>query len=112
MKLLFIFFLSLTLTDLYSQDSLIQNIPGTNFSFKMKLLPGGEFKVGDKTNVQLDPIYFSIHEVTFDEFNCFRERDQDNDESANAALPYKADAVTRPTPQYVNLTSPVAHTKG
>lgn len=104
MKLLFIFFLSLSLTDLNSQDSLIQNIPGTNFGFKMKLLPGGEFKVGDKTNVLLDAIYIGIHEVTFDEFNCFRERDQDNDESANVAAPYKADAVSRPTPQYVNLT--------
>ena len=81
MKLLYIFFLSLTLTDLYPQDSLIQNIPGTTFGFKMKLLPGGEFKVGDKINVLLDPIYIGIHEVTFDEFNCFRERDQDNDES-------------------------------
>ncbi|MBK8279677.1 MAG: hypothetical protein IPK94_05990 [Saprospiraceae bacterium] len=32
------------------------------------------------------------------------EREQDKDESTNPAITYKADAVTRPTPQYVNLT--------
>ncbi|MEP7267492.1 MAG: SUMF1/EgtB/PvdO family nonheme iron enzyme [Saprospiraceae bacterium] len=81
-----------------------QNIPGTAFSFKMMSIPAGEFKAGNKVNVKLDAFYMGAYEVTFDEFNCFNEREQDKDESANTTISYKADAVTRPTPQYVNLT--------
>lgn len=47
--------------------------------------------------VSLDSFYIGIYEVTFDEFNCFKEREQDKDESTNPAITYKADAVTRPT---------------
>ena len=46
---------------------------------------------------------YGIYDI--DEFNCFREREQDNDQSTNTSQSYiKQDAVTRPTPQYVNLT--------
>lgn len=86
-------------------DELTQTIPGTPFSFKMKPIPGGTLTLGpSKIMVSLDSFYIGIYEVTFDEFNCFKEREQDKDESTNPAITYKADAVTRPTPQYVNLT--------
>jgi formylglycine-generating enzyme required for sulfatase activity len=71
----------------------------------MKSIPAGTIEMGpNKTKVTLDAFYIGVYEVTFDEFNCFREREQDNDQSENPSVVYKADAVTRPTPQYVNLT--------
>ncbi|MEO5581689.1 MAG: SUMF1/EgtB/PvdO family nonheme iron enzyme [Saprospiraceae bacterium] len=82
-----------------------QQIPGTAFAFKMKPIPTGTVEMGpNKTKVTLDAFYMAAFEVTFDEFNCFKEREQDNDKSDNPSVTYKADAVTRPTPQYVNLT--------
>ncbi len=91
---------------IHAQDTLMtQSITGTPFSFKMKMIPSGSYKMGPNgTVVSLDAFYMGIYEVTFDEFNCFREREQDNDQSTNTSQSYKADAVTRPTPQYVNLT--------
>ena len=88
------------------QDQQIeQNIPGTPILFKMILAPSGTAELGpQKIKVSLDSFYIGMYEVTFDEFNSFRERDQDNDQSSNPAIAYKADAVTRPTSQYVNLT--------
>ena len=82
-----------------------QNIPGTPIQFKLILAPAGMAELGpQKVKVSLDAFYIGVYEVTFDEFNSFRERDQDNDQSSNPAITYKADAVTRPTSQYVNLT--------
>lgn len=101
-SILFLSFIAFVLNA--QQEVLDQHIPGTKFSFKMKLLPAGECMLAGKVNVKLDALYMGVHEVTFDEFNCFRERDQDNDETTNAVSGYKADAVSRPTPQYVNLT--------
>lgn len=88
------------------QDQQIeQNIPGTPITFKLILAPAGTAELGpQKIKVDLDSFYIGMYEVTFDEFNSFRERDQDNDQSSNPAIAYKADAVTRPTSQYVNLT--------
>ena len=86
-------------------DEYTQSIPGTSFSFKMKPVPAGSIVLGpNNTKVNLDAFYIGAYEVTFDEFNCFREREQDNDSTSHPAMSYKADAVTRPTPQYVNLT--------
>lgn len=96
-------FISISYT--FSQnDVLDQKIPGTKYSFKMKLIPAGDISVGNKSKVVLDAFYMGIHEVTFDEFNCFRDKEDDSDASTNSTITYKADAVTRPTPQYVNLT--------
>jgi len=97
---------SLSFMHVHAQDDLfIERISGTPYSFKMKLIPAGIVELGDrKVKADLDSYYMGIHEVTFDEFNCFKERDQDNDSSINVAMGYKADAVTRPTPQYVNLS--------
>lgn len=86
-------------------EEFVQPIPGTTFSFKMKSIQGGTVELGPtKTKVSLDAFFIGAYEVTFDEFNCFRERDQDNDSTTQSVNTYKADAVTRPTPQYVNLT--------
>jgi len=87
------------------EDTFVERISGTPFSFKMKLIPAGVAELGDrKVKAELDAYYIGTHEVTFDEFNCFKEREQDNDSSGQATSAYKADAVTRPTPQYVNLS--------
>ena len=86
-------------------DELTQLIPGTSFSFKMKSIPSGTVELGpQKAKISLDSFYIGIYEVTYDEFNCFRERDQDADKTEHPTIQYKAEAVTRPTPQYVNLT--------
>ncbi len=86
-------------------DVYTQAIPGTLFSFKIKSIPAGVLTMGThQTTVQIDSFYIGIYEVTFDEFNCFKERDQDADKTEHPTNLYKADAITRPTPQYVNLT--------
>jgi len=56
-------------------DEYTQSIPGTTFSFKMKPIPAGTIALGpNNIKVNLDAFYIGAYEVTFDEFNCFRER--------------------------------------
>lgn len=85
-------------------------VPGSTVTFKMTPIPGGSFKWGSpeteagrmqdegpQKTVTLSPFWMSVHEVTYDEFLVFF-----NDE--NLARNSDADAVTRPTPQYIDLS--------
>jgi formylglycine-generating enzyme required for sulfatase activity len=61
-------------------------IPGTRLKFDLVAVPGGKTKIGDETlkEVQLKPFQMAVREVTWAEFNRFRNG---ND----------VDAVTRPS---------------
>ncbi|MEK7257714.1 MAG: SUMF1/EgtB/PvdO family nonheme iron enzyme, partial [Bacteroidota bacterium] len=83
-------------------------IPGSSVSFKMALVPGGKFQMGSpetiQRQVQVDSFWMGIHEVRYDEFIIFYHRERDSDASQNPAAKFSADAVTRPTPQYIDYT--------
>ncbi|RZK49923.1 MAG: formylglycine-generating enzyme family protein [Pedobacter sp.] len=112
---LFYFFFILLSSNINAQINPIitdQTIPGTSISFKMVAIPKGEFKMGSNTgesdeipirNVQLDAFFMSQTEVTWDLYELFLYKDY---EVAQSKLPIspKADAVTRPTKPYLDMT--------
>ncbi|MFN8354507.1 MAG: SUMF1/EgtB/PvdO family nonheme iron enzyme [Spirosomataceae bacterium] len=73
-----------------------QAVPGTTTKIQMVGIPAGEFMMGGKVKVQVEPFWMSATEITHDQFEAFRFEDKDA-----APLP---DAVTRPTAQYIDLT--------
>jgi formylglycine-generating enzyme required for sulfatase activity len=79
------------------------NIPGTKVEFTMANLEGGTFKMGEGgQKVTISPFAIATHEVTHDAYRLFARRDNDSDEST--AEDYSADAVTRPSPPYLDFT--------
>lgn len=88
----------------------LQTIPGSAVQFKMVPIPGSTFAMGSPTQdkaaqpgegpqhtVRISPFWMGAHEVTHDEFDLFF---RDEGTSQNS----KADAVTRPSPQYIDLS--------
>jgi formylglycine-generating enzyme required for sulfatase activity len=87
-----------------------QSMPGSNLSFKMLPIPAGKFLLGsavsDKNreaaeqpqkNIQLSAFWMSAFEVTRDEFDVFLK---DETTSLNTDV----DAITRPSPQYIDFS--------
>jgi formylglycine-generating enzyme required for sulfatase activity len=85
-------------------------IPNSSVSFKMLPIPAGTFLMGSsdkekhhKTNegaqqkVAVAAFWMAEHEVTYDEFLLFFG-------DANTSVNSTVDAVTRPTPQYIDLS--------
>jgi len=85
-------------------------IPSSTVKFKMLPIAGGNYKLGSAANekgrrpdegpqhtISIAPFWMSEHEVTYDEFLLFF-----NDE--NTSRNSDVDAVTRPTPQYIDLS--------
>lgn len=92
---------------------LTERIPGSKVSFQLALVPAGTFTIGSAdgpTNeqpprqVQLDSFWMGTTEVGYDEFIIFYQKQYDSDSTANPAQTYKADAISRPTPQYIDYT--------
>lgn len=105
-----------TSIQLQAQDTstYVQNIPGTAVSFKMALIPGGTFTMGsteDAANreedegpqlkVKIDSFWMGVHELSFQEYYIFREKNLDK---APEGGEWDADAVTRPSPPYEDPT--------
>lgn len=99
-----------------AQETYLEKIPGTEFTITMVKVPAGAFQMGSPTDedgrednesqsasISMPAFYMSVYEVTFDQFLPFREKDFDTDSSALDAN-YKADAITRPTPPYLDFT--------
>ncbi len=90
-------------------------IPGTPVSFKLALLPGGNFEMGSAAKepgheadegvhvVTLDSFWLGVCEVTWDEFYCFQFRQMDSDSSLSSTG-FQADAIARPSPPYYDFT--------
>lgn len=82
-------------------------IPGSNHSIKMIGLQGGSFTMGSNTSlnqhekptrqVQVSPFSIGVYEITHDQFDVFFKDEETSQGS-------KADAITRPTPQYIDLS--------
>ena len=87
-----------------------QTIPGSSLKFKMVPIKGGSFKMGSPENetgrdedegpqkvFSISPFWMAAVEVTHDEFDIFFK---DVNTSQNSGT----DAITRPSPQYVDLS--------
>lgn len=101
---------------LWAQEGYTEEIPGTGFSISMVKIPGGTFRLGAAEGEQSEPIempafYMSAHEITFDQYLPFREKDFDADTSA-WMKDYKADAITRPSPPYLDFTEGMGNRGG
>lgn len=96
--------------DIKSFSTYTQNIPGSNLSFKMMPIPAGKFKIGANGNtknknedeepskeIELSAFWMGAYEVTRDELDVFL-KDEATSQNVNV------DAITRPSPQYVDLT--------
>jgi len=116
LKSAILFSFVLAATSLFAQNanspfvSYEQAIPGSNQKFKMQPIPAGAFIMGSPANeikrdadegpqkkLQLDAFWMGAYEVTRDQFDVFLKDDQT---SMNSDM----DAITRPSPQYVDLS--------
>jgi len=95
---------------------LVDTIPGTNVIFRLVYIPAGEFVMGSpesephrdedegpQRKVQVDAFWMGVFEVTYDEYEIFREKDRDANISKTNP-DYQVDAVTRPSPPYEDPT--------
>lgn len=74
-------------------------LPGPAPAIAMQSVPGGSFAMGDagKKTVSVSDFWIGVYEITHDQFNVFFK-----DESLSQGS--KVDVVTRPTPQYIDLS--------
>ncbi|MDB5351052.1 MAG: hypothetical protein JWN86_2299 [Planctomycetota bacterium] len=104
-------------------------IPGTDMKFDMVPIPGGEFTLGSPASepkrsedegperkVTIKPFWMAKHEVTWDEYDQFafsidikKKVRASVDLDAQPPTEKAADAVTRPTPPYADMTFGLGH---
>ena len=125
-KLNFPFFLILSLLgttmSLVAQEAatldsnqITQIIPSTPVSFELALIPGGKYLMGSpegetdreadegpQFEVQVDSFYIGVHEVTFEAYNIFREKELDI--APKGREDWDVDAFARPSPPYEDPT--------
>jgi formylglycine-generating enzyme required for sulfatase activity len=107
----------------------VEPIPGTDLKFEMIPIPGGRFTMGSppgeakrsedegpQVKVEIAPFWMGKHEVTWDEFDQFaysldlKKKQREAVDLANQPETEKAaDAVTRPTPPYADMTFGLGH---
>lgn len=93
-----------------STQPMMLTIPGSTLQYKMVAIPGGSFIMGSPStqkgrkpdegpskNMTISPFWMGAYEVTHDQFGIFFKDDGLSQGS-------KTDAVTRPTPQYIDLS--------
>ncbi|WP_268033269.1 formylglycine-generating enzyme family protein [Algoriphagus sp. PAP.12] len=89
-----------------------QKIPGSQVTFDMTPIPGGTFKMGSENgdsdekpshSVKIDPFWMGTHEVTWDAFEMFLDK---NYELAISEGPIGdiVDGLTRPSIPYLDMT--------
>ena len=104
-KIAFLFalaFFSVQLIAQKAQERITQKISGTKLSFELSAIPGGAFTWNEK-DIAIDEFYCATTEMTHDIFVIFRRAELDSDKSSSSRN-YKADAITRPSPPYEDLT--------
>ncbi len=97
--------------DVASFKSYEQVVPGANIKFNMVPVTGGSFMMGSNADekgrksdegpakqISISSFWMGAYEVTYDEYDAFFK-----DESFTRSTPV-ADAVTRPSPPYIDLT--------
>jgi len=93
-----------------------QKIPDSMMSFEMRGLPGGTFLMGSPESepgrapdegpqhpVKIAPFWMGVHEVTWNEFDLYWQNESLIEFGKDSEAP-AADALTRPTPPYVDET--------
>jgi len=106
-----------------------EKIAGTELTFEMIPIPGGTYEMGSPPSeakrkddegpvhaVEIRPFWMGKHEVTWDEYDqfCFsldlkKKAREGVDLKKQAATEIAADAVTRPTPPYADMTFGFGH---
>ncbi len=96
-----------------AENAFIQQIPATDVSFEMILVPQGSFVIGSpeteegrkpdegpQTQVALDSFYMGKYELTWDVFELFFKQNQQLFVKLENDKVMKIDAITRPSPPY------------
>lgn len=90
-----------------------QKIEGTSLSFDLVPVKGGSFTLGNNNGkddekpeitVEVSPYWMSTLEVSWDLFEPFLYKDIEIKQALDAKVPENADAVTRPTRPYLDMT--------
>jgi formylglycine-generating enzyme required for sulfatase activity len=97
--------------------SYTETIPASEVTFKMVAIPGGTFVMGSAEEekgrgsdegpqhpVKLFPFWMGACEVTWDEFDLFWRKKPGGLQDQEPDKPRDADAITRPTPPYIDET--------
>ena len=108
-KLLFILFFPSFVVAQTDFKAYEQTVAGTSSIIKMTPIPAGTFLMGspetekgretDEGNprkVKIPAFYMSVYETTFDQYDFFQDEESDNEP--------KPDAITRPSPPYIDFT--------
>ena len=103
--------------DKAAHESYAQKIPESDVSFEMIAIPGGTFTMGSPDNepgrhadegpqheVKVRPFWMGKTEVSWDEFDLWWKGEEKKDLNAPQGKKADSDAVTRPTPPYVDET--------
>lgn len=104
--------------DAPAHEDYTRKIPGTDVSFTMKAIPAGTFTIGSKKTerkrrrdegpqrkVELDGFWMGEYEVTWDLYEQWAyDLEKRRREGEPTAADKAADAVTRPTPPYTDMT--------
>ena len=96
-------------------DTMFVRLPGTGVGFFMTYIPGGTFDMvvgGQSRTVTLEPYWIGTYEVQHDEFTIYRNREYDTDDSDWEGGEYAADAATRPSPPYTDISFGMGSTGG
>ena len=90
-----------------------QTIGGTSVSFDMTPIPAGSFWMGSadpsltdqqpRHQVQLDAFWMGIHEVTWDAFELFLDKNYEQT-ITEGGVPARVDALSRPSLPYLDMT--------
>ncbi|MBD8489229.1 formylglycine-generating enzyme family protein [Echinicola sp. CAU 1574] len=93
-----------------------QEIPNTNLSFELTPIPAGEFLMGSpeaekgresdegpQRKVALDAFWMGKHEITWDIFELFLNKNYEASVSEKALSP-EVDGLTRPSTPYLDMT--------
>jgi formylglycine-generating enzyme required for sulfatase activity len=99
------------------QKGYAETIPDSKVSFDMVPVPGGTFLMGSPPTekgrapdegpqhwVKINPFWMGKTEVTWDEFDLFFKPMEEGEKKDQSPQQKEADAITRPTPAYVDET--------
>ncbi len=96
-------------------DTMRIDIPGTDVGFTLVYIPGGSFDMevsGQSKTVSVDPFWIGKYEVQHDEYTIYRNREYDTDDTDWEGGEYSADAATRPSPPYTDISFGMGSTGG
>ena len=99
-----------------------ETVPGTNFSYEMLPIPGGNFMMGSpdsepnrnddegpQVEITVDPFWMGKYEISWDIYEVFmfqelEKRYAEENGGLDAAKIPSVDAVSRPTPPYLDMS--------